>query len=169
MSSFLNDAVNFITNGKVTVRTLSQLGMINAGQCVIPNQFYESGWGLWLPMPNVTLLPFLSYCVANNFNRTEIIQFLEMKNKPKSIFDFNSDFKRELELDDGYEMLYAREIEIKRRLEANGYQYPKDINDVLNLYIALGLVYEISNSNEEGFMDMIIRPLKKIDEILTVQ
>jgi len=158
-----------MTNGKVTVITLSQLGMINPGQCVIPNQFYESGWGLWLPMPNVTLLPFLSYCIANNFNRTEIIQFLEMKNKPKSFLDFNSDFKREMELDDDYEMLYAREIEIKRRLEANGYQYPKDINDVLNLYIALGLAYEISNSNEGSFMDLIIRPLKKVDEILTVQ
>ncbi|SDJ44808.1 hypothetical protein SAMN05421868_12765 [Paenibacillus naphthalenovorans] len=65
MCSFQNEVINFFMNGMVTVRGLSQLGLIPEGQCVIPNQFYENGWGRWLPMPNITLLPFFSVSVAS--------------------------------------------------------------------------------------------------------
>ncbi len=45
MFSFQNEAINFITNGKVTVRVLAQLELIPVGQCAFPNQFHENGWG----------------------------------------------------------------------------------------------------------------------------
>ncbi|KZS47056.1 hypothetical protein AWU65_14540 [Paenibacillus glucanolyticus] len=89
MSSFQNDTINYITGGKVTVKTLVRLGLIPAGQCVIPNQFYEMGWGKWLPMPNITSLPYLSHCIACGLNKDDTIKFLEQKTKSITFIDFS--------------------------------------------------------------------------------
>jgi hypothetical protein len=168
MFSFQKEAINYMTNGKVTVRGLAQLGLIPEGQCAIPNQFYESGWGIWLPMPNVTLLPFLSFCVANNYSKAEMIRFLEQKIKPGTFIDFQEKSSKGSQYDDEYELLYTREIEVKRRLEANGYPYPSNICDVVQLYIALGIACEEYDQDGNASIDLIIRPLNKVDEVLPI-
>ncbi|MCR2802676.1 DUF6042 family protein [Paenibacillus soyae] len=167
MCTFQNDVINFMTNGKVTVRGLTKLGLIPKGHCVIPNQFYERGWGKWLPIPNLSLLPFFSVSITSGLCWEETIAFLEEKTKPDT-------FKKKCEdgetasIHQEIENLYIneRETEIKRRLEANGFQYPESINDVVSLYIALGLAFDIVDLQGLVFLDMIIRPLQNIDDVL---
>ncbi|MFC0211379.1 DUF6042 family protein [Paenibacillus chartarius] len=167
MFSFQSEAINFMTNGKVTVKILKQLGLITEGQCVIPNQFYESGWGLWLPMPNVTLLPYFSNSIAIGLSRDETIIYLENKSKPNTFITFEDNGIKSSEFDiDEEQMLHEREEEIKRRLEANGYLYPKSISDVVSLYVTLGLAFEEKDQQGTVCLDMIIRPLRKIDDVL---
>lgn len=165
MCSFQNDTFNFITNGKVTVRTLTRLGLIPAGQSIIPNRFYEFGWGTWLPMPSITLIPYISHYIACDLSKDDIIRYLEQKVKSNTFIDFSIRLPLNMsqEEEDEYELLYARETEVKRRLEANGYSYPQNMLDVINLYIYLGLVYELQDDNTEGLLDLIIRPLPHID------
>ncbi|KIL35625.1 hypothetical protein SD70_32045 [Gordoniibacillus kamchatkensis] len=167
MFSFQSEAINFLTNGKVTVKGLKQLGLITEGQCVIPNQFYESGWGLWLPMPNVTLVPYFSNAIAIGLSRDDTIIYLENKIKPNTFLDFEEAGITPTEFDmDEKQMLYEREKEIKRRLEANGYQYPKSINEAVSLYVTLGLAVEEVGEQGRICLDMLIRPLRKIDDVL---
>ncbi|MGG1554092.1 DUF6042 family protein [Paenibacillus ferrarius] len=170
MSSFQNDAISFMTNGKVTVRTLQQLGLIATGQCVIPNQFYESGWGQWLPMPNVLSLPYISHYIASGLNKKEIILQLEQKDKINTFINFTAPCPPHMSSkeQDENELLHVREAEIKRRLEANHYNYPQNILDVINLYISLGLVHEIDDEGTSGMIDLLIRPLPHMNMILLV-
>ncbi|AVV56266.1 hypothetical protein C7121_08965 [Paenibacillus glucanolyticus] len=167
MCSFQNDALNFITNGRVTVRGLSQLGLIPKGQCVIPNGFYEGGWGRWLPMPNITLLPYFSVSVASGFNLAETVVFMKKKVKPNTFINLGDNVvdKRNHE-DDEVQSLYERETEIEQKLQANGLLYPKSIVDVIDLYVALGLAFKTEDQQGKWCLDMIIRPLCKIDEVL---
>lgn len=167
MYSFQNDAMNFIMNGRVTVRGLSQLGLIPKGQCVIPNRFYEGGWGRWLPMPNITLLPYFSVAVASGFNWEETVVFMETKVKQNTFIDLddNGVDKRDHE-DDEFQSLHNREAEIKRKLKANGFLYPESILDVIDLYEALGLAFKTEDQQGQRCLDMIIRPLCNIDEVL---
>ncbi|MCK8489243.1 DUF6042 family protein [Paenibacillus sp. MBLB2552] len=167
MCSFHNDALNFITNGRVTVRGLSQLGLIPKGQCVIPNQFYEGGWGRWLPMPNITLLPYFSVSVASGFNWAETVGFMEKRVKPNTFIDLgNNGVDKRNHEDDEVQSLYERETEIEQKLQINGLLYPKSIVDVIDLYVALGLAFKTEDQQGKWCLDMIIRPLCKIDEVL---
>ncbi|MFD0675985.1 MULTISPECIES: DUF6042 family protein [unclassified Paenibacillus] len=170
MSSFQNDTINFITGGRVTLKTLVRLDLVPAGQCVIPNQFYEKGWGRWLPMPNITLLPYFSYCIASGLNKSDIIQYLKKKTKPDTFIDFS--ISRPLNVSEAekeeYELLYEREVEVKRRLKLNGYEYPSNTMDVINLYVTLGLAFELKDEDSSDILDLIIRPLAPIDSILSI-
>lgn len=167
MYSFQNDALNFIMNGRVTVRGLSQLGLIPKGQCVIPNRFYEGGWGRWLPMPNITLLPYFSVAVASGFNWEETVALMERKVKENTFINLDDNgVDRRNHEDDEVQSLYEREAEIKRKLQANGFLYPKSILDVIDLYVALGLAFKTEDQQGKWCLDMIIRPLRNIDEVL---
>ncbi|WP_260440120.1 DUF6042 family protein [Cohnella lubricantis] len=155
-------------NGRITVRGLSQLGLIPKGQCVIPNRFYEDGWGRWLPMPNITLLPFFSVSIASGFNWEETVAYMEKKSKPNTFIDLNDNSVNQRDNEDEEaHSLYEREAEIKRKLQANGFQYPKSIFDVIDLYVALGLALKTEDQQGKWCLDMIIRPLRNIDEVLT--
>ncbi|MGM1050533.1 MAG: DUF6042 family protein [Bacillota bacterium] len=163
--------INYITNGKVTVRTLVGSGLIPIGQCVIPNQFYEMGWGKWLPMPSIISLPYLSHYIACGLKKDEIIKFLKQRTKPNMFIDYSikqplnaSEIEKE-----EFELLYVREVEVKHRLEVNGYEYPRNIMDVVNLYVALGLVIELQDDDSQEILDLIVRPLAPVDTILPVQ
>ncbi|MFH5181445.1 DUF6042 family protein [Paenibacillus sp. TAB 01] len=171
MFSFQNEVINFMTNGRVTVRTLDYLGLISAGQCAIPNQFYELGWGRWLPMPNITSLPYISNSIASSLNKEGLVKHLEQKVKSNTFIDFSIRVPQNLSQSekDEYELLYVRETEIKRRLEANGYQYPSNMQEVVNLYIDLGVAYELQDDHYNGLLDLIIRPLPHIDTVLLLK
>ncbi|WP_159887970.1 DUF6042 family protein [Paenibacillus puerhi] len=170
MSYFQNDTSNFITAGQITVKTLVRLGLVPVGQSVIPNQFYEKGWGRWLPMPNITLLPYFSYCIASGLNKSDIIRYLKKKTKPNTFINFSirqplngSEAEKE-----EYELLYEREIEVRRRLKLNGYEYPTNTMDVVNLYVKLGLAIELKDEDSTVILDLIVWPLAQIDSILSI-
>jgi len=166
MFSFQNEAINFITNGKATVRVLAQLELIPVGQCAFPNQFHENGWGMWLPMPNITLLPYFSDCVAKEFSREKTELYLEQKVRPDTFISFHEEGKKTKTGSNEYYILNKRELEVKRRLEANGFQYPNCIRDVVKLYISLRLAYEEHDQQGKSYLDLLIRPLHNIDEVL---
>ncbi|MGK9250727.1 DUF6042 family protein [Paenibacillus humicus] len=166
MFSFQNEAINFITNGKVTVRVLAQLELIPVGQCAFPNQFHENGWGMWLPMPNITLLPYFSDCIAKEFTRKETELFLEQKVRPNTFISLHKEGKATKRESNEYYIINKRELEVKRRLEANGLQYPNCTRDVIRLYISLRLAHEENDQQGRSCLDMLIRPLHNIDEVL---
>ncbi|WP_143810245.1 DUF6042 family protein [Paenibacillus sp. MY03] len=166
MFSFQNEAINFFTNGKATVRVLAQLELIPVGQCAFPNQFHENGWGRWLPMPNITLLPYFSDCVAKEFSREETELFLEQKVRPNTFISFREDCKSTKRENNEDNIMNNRESEVKRRLEANGLQYPSCISDVVGLYLSLKLAHEEHDRQGRSCLDMLIRPLHNIDEVL---
>ncbi|MGG1940435.1 hypothetical protein ABFY57_12165 [Paenibacillus polymyxa] len=164
MSSYETKAINFVTNGPITVRDLSELGLIPDGQTVFPLHFYEMGWGTWLPMSCTLLLPYFSDGIAKGLNTERLISYLNEKVKPdtfilndKGIFIKN-------------ELLVDREVKVKRRLELNGFLYPRNVEEVVQLYLELGLAKRWNeDSNTTMHYDLIIRPLYHIDSILKLK
>lgn len=111
--------------------------------------------------PDFQLTNTSGYCLE------ETIAFLEKKVKPNTFIELrNNEVDTRNFDDDEFQFLYMREIEIKRKLEANGFLYPNSIVDVINLYVSLGMAYETEDSQGRACLDMIIRPIRKIDEVL---
>lgn len=115
MSSYEKKAINFVTNGPITVRDLSELGLIPDGQTVFPLHFYEMGWGTWLPMSCTLLLPYFSDGIAKGLNIERLISYLNEKVKPDTFILNDKGIPSENEL------LVDREVKVKRRLELNGF------------------------------------------------
>lgn len=120
------------------------------------------------PYANITLLPFFSVSVASGCCWEETIALLEKKVKPNTFIDLRNNEEDIRNIDDNeYQFLRERETVIKRKLEANGFFYPYSVVDVINLYVALGLAYETEDQLGRACLDMIIRPIRKIEEVLT--
>ncbi|GIQ70446.1 hypothetical protein DUZ99_09705 [Xylanibacillus composti] len=118
-------------------------------------------------MPNITLLPYFSVAVASGFNWEETVVFMERKVKQNTFINLDEKgMDRRDHQDDEVQTLYEREAGIKRKLQANGFLYPKSILDVLDLYVALGLAFKTEDQQGQWCLDMIIRPLRNIDEVL---
>lgn len=164
MSAYEKKAINFVTNGPITVRDLSELGLIPDGQTVFPLHFYEMGWGTWLPMSCTLLLPYFSDGVAKGLNIDRLVSYLNEKVKPDT-FIFNN--KR---IPSENELLVDREVKVKRRLELNGFFYPRNVEEVIQLYLELGLAKTCNeDSNANVYYDLIIRPLYHIDSVLKLK
>lgn len=162
MSSYEAKLINFMANGPITVRDLAELGLLPAGQTPFPSKYHEMGWAAWLPMSCTTLLPYFSDGIVRGFDERELIRYLKEKVKPDT-FLLNDYEAGTSETSD----LYNREMKIKKRLELNGFSYPSCVEDVVKLYVEVGLSTQIiDRTNGEIHYDLVIRPLSHIDSVL---
>lgn len=163
MSSFQSKAINFMTNGPLTVRDLSELGLIRIGQSAFPFQFHEMGWATWLPISCITLLPFISDGIAKDMKEEDLLCYLKEKVKPDA-FPLDDQQSDTSESDN----FYNREVKIRRRLELNGFRYPRCVEDVLELYVRVGFSKKIyGHTSGDTRYDLVIRPLSHVDSVLT--
>ncbi|MNW64121.1 hypothetical protein D3C74_423760 [compost metagenome] len=66
--------------------------------------------------------------------------------------------------------LFDRETQVKRRLELNGYRYPRCVEDVVELYVEVGLAKKsIEQTSGVIYYDLVIRPLNHVDSILKLK
>ncbi|MDQ0888742.1 hypothetical protein QFZ81_003830 [Paenibacillus sp. V4I9] len=157
-----------MNNGEITVRLLSQIKMIPEGQCIMPQSLYDYGWLSCLPLVNIITLPQISNCIALEFSKERIIDYL-IRNNDKEVFwklrdaepVFNSVYEKS-----EYNLYYAREVNVRYRLEKNGFYYPRSMQDVIQLFIDLGFVIEVLENENELKLDLIIRPFPNIENVL---
>ncbi|KRF31704.1 DUF6042 family protein [Paenibacillus sp. Soil787] len=156
--------------GKITVSQLSQLKMIPDGQCIIPQSIYDYGWLACLPIVNIITLPQISNCIALDFSKDSIIDYL-IRNNDKDLFwkfqNKNSHFISKSEMSE-YNLYSAREQNIANRLEKNGFVYPCNMQEVIGLFIKLGIMIECPDNQSEIKMDLIILPFPKPDTLLGI-
>lgn len=163
MSSFQSKAINFMTNRPITVRDLSSLSLIPTGQSAFPFQFHEMGWATWLPISCITLLPFFSDGIAKDMKEEDLLCYLKEKVKPDT-FPLNDQQLGTSEPDN----FYNREGKIRRRLELNGFRYPQCVENVVELYVHVGLSKKIiEHTSGDTLYDLVIRPLRHVDSVLT--
>ncbi|MCY9657118.1 DUF6042 family protein [Paenibacillus chondroitinus] len=154
--------------GKITVRLLSMLNLIPEGQYILPKNFYEYGWAGWLPLVNLTSLPKISYCVASDFTKQQTIEYLIHQKVNHTLWDFDlirNDFATKKE-EGQYQLFYARELNIRNRLEKNGLSYPSTMSEAIQLFIDLGLVTEFEDMDQIIKLDLIIRPFPQASSVL---
>jgi hypothetical protein len=157
-----------MNEGKITVKLLSNLNLIPTGHCAVPNDIAEHGWAGWLPIINLITLPQISYCIGMNFTKQEIIEFL--KNKVENHwfwkFELHESDVSPTKDSQQYQIFDIRERTVKERLERNGLSYPKDLQDVINLFISLGLITEDQDENNVSCLDLLIRPFPNVSSVL---
>lgn len=157
-----------MNEGKITVKLLSKLNLIPNGHCVVPNNITENGWAGWLPIINLITLPQISYCIAMNFNKQETIEYLKNKGEQQWFWNFEDPINENSVSNDSeqYQIFDARERSIKERLERNGLSYPKNMQDVINLFISLGFLTEYHDEDNVFRLDLLIRPFPNVSSVL---
>ncbi|MDQ1910546.1 hypothetical protein RAC89_08535 [Paenibacillus sp. GD4] len=170
MSSFESKAINFMTNGPIRVRDLSELGLIPTGQTAFPTQFHEMGWASWLPMPCIMLLPFFSDGIAKGLNGEELLCYLKGKVRPDTFLLNDQELGAASSKLNEDTLLIERENRVKERLELNGFRYPLRVEDVVGLYLEVGLSTKIIEQTCGAISyDLVIRPLSHVDSILLLK
>ncbi|MBD0384721.1 DUF6042 family protein [Paenibacillus sedimenti] len=156
--------------GEITVRLLSQLKMIPEGQCIMPQSLYDYGWLSCLPLVNIITLPQISNCIALDYSKERIIDYL-VRHNDKGVFwkfrDIEPEFKSTNEMNE-FNLYYAREVNVRSRLERNGFFYPRNMQDVIQLFINLGFITETIDNENEMKLDLIIRPFPKTERVLEI-
>ncbi|CAH8718161.1 hypothetical protein WDD9_005391 [Paenibacillus melissococcoides] len=118
-------------------------------------------------MPCITLLPYYSDAVARGLGLEELLIYLDGKVKADT-FLMHEESNLEV-IRDKHEraMLIAREVKVRERLKINGHQYPRNVGDVVQLYLDLGLaLVSTDETNGQLRYDLIIRPLSHVDTVL---
>lgn len=132
-----------------------------------PNSFFTLNRKLPAISHTVIMIAASAAVEGNTKNSVieEIELLLDMKNDPY-IIDFDNprtNFKSEEERED-YEYEFKREMRVKQLLELNGYKYPRNTEDVVDLLIKLGLIFE-EKKDGKTFVDVLISPYPKVREL----
>jgi len=145
----------------ITVRQLVERGAIPAGRSLIPNSYISELWPAVLPLPGVLMFPYLSFFISKRMSRKELVRELELLfsgefNDPLlgGALDFMTDDETQYR---------DREVTIAKLLRANGYSYPTNILDMLNLYKELGILLSYDERGKTA-VDMIVQPFPRLRE-----
>ncbi|MGQ7887559.1 DUF6042 family protein [Paenibacillus sp. WC2504] len=157
-------------HGKISVRQLSQLDMIPKGKCIMPQSLYDYGWISCLPIVNIITLPQISNCIALEYTKDQIIDFLINNNDRGLFWKFhetkpNLNSLREV---NEFNLYFTREQNLRLRLENNNLFYPQNMQEVINLFIRLGFIIEILDNQRNVLLDLIIHPFPRPENIFKI-
>lgn len=159
-----------MNSGKITVRLLSQLNMIPEGQCIMPQSLYDYGWLSCLPLVNIITLPQISNCIAQDYSKEKIIDYLIQNNDNEFLWKFHEAEPGFISLNEmnEFNLYFAREQNVRSRLERNVFSYPRNMRDVIHLFIDLGFILEYLEHENEIKLDLLIRPFPKTEKVLGI-